>query len=63
MPYAMTPSNDDDSRRYQLWAEPQYLLPPFAAVSNAFRPLPINQLPKIWRYSTFVLLVRPDSLY
>lgn len=56
MPFAMEPVDDYGSRRYELWSEPQYLVPPFAAVSNRYRPLPINQLPKIWRYST---LTRP----
>lgn len=56
MPFALEPSGDYKSRRYQLWSEPQYLEPAFGGVVNRFKPLPINQLPKVWRYSTSTLL-------
>lgn len=52
MPFALKPTSDYGSKRYELWSEPQYLLPPFTAIYNRYRPLPINQLPKIWRYNT-----------
>lgn len=52
MPFALRPSTDAMSTHLELWAEPQYLLPPFNGVINRYRPLPINQMPKIWRYST-----------
>lgn len=52
MPFAQEPSTSINSRRFQLWSEPQYLQTPFAAVYNRYKPRPINQLPKIWRYST-----------
>lgn len=47
----MEPRTSFDAGRFQLYAEPQYLRPPFGAVNNRYRPNPINQLPKIWRYS------------
>lgn len=58
MPFAMAPSCSDDAKRYQLYTEPQYLLPPFTDVINRYKPRSINQLPKIWRYSK---LMRPFS--
>lgn len=60
MPFAQTPSADYDSKRYELWSEPQFLLPPFKAIHNRYRPLPINQLPKIWRYSTLIRFCLPE---
>lgn len=60
MPFALKPADDDDSKRNELWSEPQYLLPPFTAVRNQHKPLPINQLPKIWRYSTSIQLFLPE---
>ena len=54
MPFALRPSTDYGSKRYELWSEPQYLRPPFAAVFNRYRPFPINQLPKIWRYGVSI---------
>lgn len=54
MPFALKPSADAVSKRYELWSEPQYLRPPFTAVSNRYRPQPINQLPKIWRYGVLI---------
>ena len=54
MPFAVPAAGDRSSRRWELWAEPQFLRPPFSAINNRYRPLPINQLPKIWRYSTLI---------
>ena len=59
IPFAMEPSDNDDARRYELWSEPQFLLPAFSAVFNRYKPLPINQLPKIWSYSTSIGLFLP----
>lgn len=56
IPFALKPTDDYDSKRFELWSEPQYLHPPFTAVTNRYRPLPINQLPKIWRYGTLLRL-------
>ena len=60
MPFALRPSGDVVSRSFELWSEPQYLLPPFTTVSNRYRPLAINQVPKIWRYSTLKPLLLPQ---
>ena len=56
IPFALKPTDDYDSKRFELWSEPQYLHPPFTAVRNRYKPLPINQLPKIWRYGTLLRL-------
>jgi len=58
IPYAQERPSQYDSNSFQLYAEPQYMVPPFCSVYNRYRPRPINQLPKIWRYgmsSTFSL--------
>lgn len=60
IPFALEPLDNYGAKRYQLWSEPQYLLPPFKAVWNRYRPLPINQLPKIWRYSTLIRSFLPN---
>lgn len=59
MPYGLKPSDDYNARSCELWSEPQYLMPPFTAINNRYKPLPINQLPKIWKYSTSIRLVLP----
>ena len=51
MPFAREAKGSYKTRRYEIFSEPQYLLPPFTRVYNSHRPRPINQLPKIWRYS------------
>ena len=53
MPYAQQPSAEHEAKSPELFSEPQYLQPPFTAVRNRYRPKPIVQLPKIWRYSKF----------
>lgn len=57
MPFALEPGDDIRSQSYELWSEPQYLLPPFTAVNNRYKPQPINQVPKIWRYSMLIRLL------
>ena len=52
MPFATSPRQDFNSRSFELWSEPQFLRPPFAPIFNRYGPLPINQLPKIWRVRT-----------
>ena len=54
MPFARDPGGRFNPRRLELFSEPQYLLPPFTRVYNRYQPLPINQLPKIWRFSTLM---------
>lgn len=53
MPYAqMTESNSNgDARSFRLFAEPQFLDPPFHSVVNRYDPHYITQLPKIYKYS------------
>ena len=60
MPFARDPSGRFNPRRPELFSEPQYLLPPFARITNRYQPLPINQLPKIWRSSTLMSTPPPD---
>lgn len=60
MPFARDPSGRFNPKRPELFSEPQYLLPPFTRVDNRYHPLPINQLPKIWRSST--LMSTPPSI-
>ena len=60
IPFALAPLDSYGARRYELWSEPQYLVPPFKAIRNRYKPLPINQLPKIWRYSTFIRSFLPN---
>ena len=55
MPFAEEPKTSYNARHFELYSEPQYLQPAFSMVFNRYKPLPINQLPKIWRYSTCVL--------
>ena len=54
MPFARDPSGRFNPRRLELFSEPQYLLPPFTSIRDRYQPLPINQLPKIWRMSTLM---------
>ena len=51
MPYATDSRESSPGLSHSLFSEPQVLLPPFKSVSNRYRPMPINQLPKIWRTS------------
>ena len=62
MPFALEPRDSYNAKRFELYSEPQYLLPAFAGVTNRYKPLPINQLPKIWRYSTFTSLFQLNFL-
>ena len=61
MPFALEPRDSYNAKRFELYSEPQYLLPAFNGVINRYKPLPINQVPKIWRYSTFTSLVQPQN--
>lgn len=54
MPFAQESEGSHSSEPYELFSEPQYLLPPFKRVYNAHIPRAINQLPKIWRYSMLI---------
>ena len=51
IPFALEPYSNPYSQIPRLFAEPQYLEPPFDAVRNVFRPNAIIQLPKIWKHS------------
>jgi hypothetical protein len=51
LPYATDSRGSRKAFLRTLFAEPQYLRPPFKSIDNRYRPLPINQLPKIWRSS------------
>ena len=54
MPFARDPSGRFNPKRLEIFSEPQYLLPPFTSIYDRYKPLPINQLPKIWRFSTLM---------
>ena len=44
----------DGSYRFRvshIFAEPQFLEPPFNLITNSYRPRAIIQLPKIWKHS------------
>ena len=51
LPYATNSKGSREASLRTLFAEPQYLRPPFHSIVNRYRPMPINQLPKIWRSS------------
>ena len=57
IPYATDSRRSPEASQYNLFSEPQYLLPPFSGVDNQYRPYPINQIPKIWRSSNSILSV------
>ena len=55
VPYINQPARDSaDAKAPRLFAEPQYLNPPFSAVKNAYAPKAIVQLPKIWKYGMLI---------
>ena len=55
IPFINPPGNDSpDARAIRIFAEPQYLDPPFKAVKNPLSPKAIVQLPKIWKHGTFL---------
>lgn len=55
VPYINQPARDSaDAKAPRLFAEPQYLNPPFSAVKNAYAPKAIVQLPKIWKHGMLV---------
>ena len=45
----------------RLFAEPQYMQPPFSGVYNVYRPNAIVLLPKIWKHSTYNLVQEAKS--
>lgn len=53
IPFALNRPSDTRITATELWSEPQYLSTPFGAVQNRYRPRPINQIPKIWRYGEY----------
>lgn len=51
IPYINRPAKDTpDARAPRIFAEPQFLVPPFKAVKNPYAPKAIVQLPKIWKH-------------
>ena len=52
IPYAFPPRPDPLSQQPRIFAEPQYMTPPFGQVDNVYRPSAIVQLPKIYTFST-----------
>lgn len=54
IPYINPPGKDSrDAQAFRVFAEPQYLVPPFKAVKNPESPKAIVQLPKIWKHGAF----------
>lgn len=54
IPYVSLPRgrwDRNEATTFRLFAEPQYLKPPWKALANPFAPLAIEQLPKIWKHS------------
>ncbi len=51
IPFISEPTNPK-FQRLQVFAEPQFMDPPFSGIDNRYRPDPIIQLPKIWKHST-----------
>ncbi len=53
VPYRNVPGLDSpDAKATRIFAEPQYLSPPFSALENAYAPKAIVQLPKMWKSGT-----------
>ena len=51
IPYINKPAKDTpDAKALRIFAEPQFLDPPFKAVKNPYAPKAIVQLPKIWKF-------------
>ena len=51
IPYARQPIDSHQSSLPHVFAEPQFLRPPFRQFTNTFRSQSIIQLPKIWKHS------------
>ena len=62
MPFAQESEGSHNIEHFEVFSEPQYLLPRFKRVYNAYKPRAINQLPKIWRYS-MLIPVSHQTLY
>ena len=53
IPYINQPAKDSpDAKASRMFAEPQFLNPPFNVVKNHYAPKAIVQLPKIWKHGT-----------
>ena len=52
IPYAFPPRPNPFSQWPRIFAEPQYMDPPFGQIVNVYRPSAIVQLPKIYTFST-----------
>ena len=64
IPYASPPQPNPMSQSPRIFAEPQYMSPPFGQVDNVYRPSAIVQLPKIYTFSTSLnLLVTPHRVF
>ena len=51
IPFARQPIDSHQSRLPHVFAEPQFLRPPFRLFTNAFRSQSMIQLPKMWKHS------------
>ena len=62
IPYINRPAKDTpDASALRIFAEPQYLNPPFKAVKNPYAPKAIVQLPKIWKYGMSDLMLPHEN--
>ncbi|CAF9917860.1 MAG: hypothetical protein ALECFALPRED_000385 [Alectoria fallacina] len=62
IPYINQPAKDSpDAKAFRVFAEPQFLNPPFSAVKNPYAPKAIVQLPKIWKHGScqIALVLQP----
>lgn len=64
IPYINAPVKDTpDAKALRIFAEPQFLDPPFKAVKNPFAPKAIVQLPKVWKFGMSTWIRSPLHLY
>ena len=59
IPFAQSPMSSAQSNALRLFSEPQFQSQKFGYVDNAYRPLTIIQLPKIWKQSMSMIVKRP----
>ncbi len=57
IPFATSGPSSPSSLQSHIFAEPQYMDPPFGGIDNMFPSHAIVQLPKIWKRSTFSPIV------
>ena len=57
IPFARQSFSSRQSQYQHVFAEPQFLEPPFAQVINMYRPRAIIQLPKVWKSSKSLSLI------